>query len=357
MCEPTSAQLLHLTDQRTLHDTITVLRHHLPLTADGYRCRTADVWRILLGAAARHSTIEAVCADLLAAPAANTVRAHLSAQLAPLAIPDLERRWNAALASLVPDWLCQRPQAVAVDFHDESYYGRCDATAADNWVCRGEAHAGTTYFYRCATAYVIQREVRLTLAVVFVKPADDTVTLLDRLLTRVRAAGVRIRCLDADKGFCTTPVLRWLQVQQLPAIITVPIRGKQGGTRALCQGHASYRTTHTFRSAEHGELTVPVAVVRTFKRRRTGQRTAAWLVYVCLGVAEPPQRIRRRYRRRFGVESSYRLLEQVRARTTSPTAALRFLLMGLALLIVNIWIGLHWGFLQVPGRGPRRVAR
>ena len=100
-----------------------------------------------------------------------------------------------------------------------------------------------------------------------------------------------------------------------------------------------------------------MAVVRTFKRRRTGQRTAAWLVYVCLGVTDPPLRIRRRYRRRFGVESSYRLLEQVRARTTSPQAALRFLLMGLALLIVNIWIGLHWGFLQVPGRGPRRVAR
>ena len=357
MCEPTSAQPLHLTDQRTLHDTITVLRHHLPLTADGYRCRTADVWRILLGAAARHSTIEAVCADLLAAPAANTVRAHLSAQLAPLAIPDLERRWNAALASLVPDWLCQRPQAVAVDFHDEPYYGRCDATAADNWVCRGEAQAGTTYFYRCATAYVMQRDVRLTLAVVFVKPSDDKVMLLARLLAQVRAVGVRIRCLFADKGFCAIPVLRWLQGQRIPTIIAAPLRGKQGGTRALCQGRASYRTTHTFRSAEHGDLSVPVAVVRTSHRRRSGQRVGAWLLYVCLGVSDPPTRIRQRYRRRFGIESSYRLMEQVRARTTSPNAALRFVLMGLALLLINMWIRLHWQFLRVPGRGPRRVER
>jgi hypothetical protein len=354
---PTPDQPIRLTDQHTLHATMTVLQHHIPLTAAGYRCQTADLWRILLGAAARHSTIEAVCADLLEAPHANTVRGHLISQLLPQPIPHLECQWNDALATVTPAWLRACPQEVAVDFHDEPYYGRCDPADPDNWVCRGEAQAGTTYFYRCATAYVIQRDVRLTLAVVFVKPGDATVTLLDRLLTRVRAAGVRIRCLYADKGFCTTPVLRWLQAQQLPAIITVPVRGKQGGTRALCQGHASYRTTHTFRSAEHGELTVPVAVVRTFKRRRTGQRTGAWLVYVCLGVADPPQRIRRRYRRRFGVESSYRLLEQVRARTTSPQAALRFLLMGLALLIVNIWICLHWLFLQVPGRGPRRVAR
>jgi len=35
-------------------------------------------------------------------------------------------------------------------------------------------------------------------------------------------------------------------------------------------------------------------------------------------------------------------MEQVRARTTSPNPALRFLLMGVALLIVNMWIYLHW---------------
>ena len=50
-------------------------------------------------------------------------------------------------------------------------------------------------------------------------------------------------------------------------------------------------------------------------------------------------------------------MEQVRARTTSPNAALRFVLMGVALLLINIWIRLHWQFLRRPGRGPRRVAR
>jgi putative transposase len=203
----------------------------------------------------------------------------------------------------------------------------------------------------------MQRDVRLTLAVVFVKPDDGKVTLLERLLTRVRALGVRVRCLYADKGFCAIPVLQWLLVQHLPAIIACPIRGKQGGTRALCQGQRGYRRQHTFASAEHGTLTVPVAVVRTYQRRRAGQRTAAWLVYVCLQVADPPLRVRKRYRRRFGIESSYRLMEQVRARTTSPSAGLRFLLLGVALLIVNVWIHLHWQFLRVPGRGPRRVAR
>src|SRR5690349_24626446 len=100
-----------------------------------------------------------------------------------------------------------------------------------------------------------------------------------------------------------------------------------------------------------------VAVVRTYQRRRSGQHQVCWLLYVCLGVSGPLKWVRRRYRRRFGIETSYRLMEQVRARTTSPNPAVRFLLMGVALLIVNMWIRLHWLFLHLRGRGPRRVAR
>jgi IS4 transposase len=59
----------------------------------------------------------------------------------------------------------------------------------------------------------------------------------------------------------------------------------------------------------------------------------------------------------YTIESSYRLMEQARARTSSPNAALRFLLMGLALFLVNMWLRCHWLYLRVRGAGPRRVAR
>jgi hypothetical protein len=357
MREPTPAQSIRLTDQQTLHDTMIVARRHIPLTATGYRCQTDDLWRLLLAAAARRTTIEAVCADLTGAPDSNTVRGYLTDQLPPAGIAHLEQQWNSLRPTLIPDWLRDRPQEIAVDFHDEPYYGRDDPDDPDNWVCRGEARAGTTHFYRCATAYVLVQDVRLTIAVVFVKPRMDKVTILERLLQAVKRAGVAIKCLYADKGFCGIPVLRYLDRRRLPAIIALPIRGKQGGSRKLCHGHTSYRTAYTLKSAEHGSLTVPVAVVRTYQRRRSGQRQLRWLLYVCLRVGGPVVRVRRRYRRRFGIETGYRLMEQVRARTTSPNPALRFLLMGVALLIVNMWIRLHWLFLRLPGRGSRRVAR
>lgn len=357
MREPTPSRPIRLTDQQTLHDTMTVGQQHISLNANGYRCQTDDLWRILLAAAARHTTIEAACTDLERAPAANTVRSHLTEQLPEASIPDLQQQWNTLLSSLIPQWLRERPQEVAVDFHDEPYYGRDDPDDPENWVCRGEARSGTTRFYRCATAYLLLHDVRLTVAVVFVKPSMDTLTVLKRLLSAVRRAGLTLKCLFADKGFCSIPVLRYLSHCHIPAIIAMPIRGKHSGSRALCRGQKSYRTAYTLQSAAHGKLTVPVAVVRTYQRRRSGRRQLRWLLYVCLGVAGPLKRLRRRYRRRFGIESGERLMEQVRARTTSPNPALRFLLMGVALLIINMWICLHWLFLRLPGGGPRRVAR
>lgn len=144
----------------------------------------------------------------------------------------------------------------------------------------------------------------------------------------------------------------------LSVIMAAPIKGKTGGTKALCQGRQSYRTEHTFCSDEYGELTVPVMVVRTWNQRRDGTYQWAWLVYVLIHVPDLTARqVRKAYRRRFGIESSYRLLEQVRGRTTAHNPALRFLWMGMALLIGNIWIALHWTFLRRRGSGPRRVVR
>ena len=81
-------------------------------------------------------------------------------------------------------------------------------------------------------------------------------------------------------------------------------------------------------------------------------------MYVLLHMPDLALRnVRKLYRRRFGIESSYRMMEKTRARTTSHNAALRFLFMGLALLILNVWIALHWTYLRIRGPGPRRVAR
>ena len=68
-------------------------------------------------------------------------------------------------------------------------------------------------------------------------------------------------------------------------------------------------------------------------------------------------RLHDRLRRRFGIESGYRQLHQVRARTTSQNPAVRLLLVGLALLILNVYLALRriWLTVRHFGRRTRRL--
>jgi len=58
--------------------------------------------------------------------------------------------------------------------------------------------------------------------------------------------------------------------------------------------------------------------------------------------------------KRFGIESSYKLMNQARARTSTKKPVLRLLYVGLGLLLVNIWIYIQWTRLSIPRRGGRQ---
>lgn len=48
-------------------------------------------------------------------------------------------------------------------------------------------------------------------------------------------------------------------------------------------------------------------------------------------------------------------MRQVRAWTTSRNPALRFLLIALGFILVNLWLQLRWHFAQIPRRGARKI--
>ena len=66
---------------------------------------------------------------------------------------------------------------------------------------RDRARQGTTRFYRIASAYVIWRQVRLTLAVTYVLPEHPTLDVLKTLLQRVNRLDFQASVLYLDKGF------------------------------------------------------------------------------------------------------------------------------------------------------------
>jgi len=322
---------------------------HISLKSNGYQCDTEMLFNILFKAATESVSIETACNDLVNVIGGNTLRECLNEQLDVCDLREQENEMNLALAEGIPPEVFQKTLEVAFDFHDEPFYGKTPELRT--YACRGKAKQGTTRFFRFGSAYVIWRDIRLTLAVSYVFPENTPLETLKRLLFRLKCLNLRLGVLYLDKGFCSTAIIRYLKNQKQPTILACPIRGKSGGTRALCKGRKSYQTTYTFTDGTSAELVLKATLVAG----KNGKLRRKWLAFVVILVDWTPKKIYKRYRRRFGIECSYRMMRQVRVITTSKNPALRFFLLGFGLLLVNIWVRLRWVFVRKAGPGPKRV--
>lgn len=318
---------------------VKVLGEHIELDTNGYRINDEMAWDILLKASSEYRSIHDVCAELVDSVHHNTLREQLNQRFDVCTLLADEAAQNKALAATIPQTIRGERVDVAIDFHDEPYYGK----DAENrtYVCRTKAKAGTTRCWRVATAYVMKQGQRVTLALRYVLPEYTTLEVLQTLLWRVGQHGVGIKCLYLDKGFCSTAIIGYLERAGFKAVIACPIRGKTGGTRALCVGKHSYATTYCF-----GDGTIATICCVPLKR---GKKRLKWLLYVTINVNCKPSTVKVRYRRRFGIEASYRQMRQLRLFSTSRNPALRFFMYGLAFVLLNIWVLLRWKFTRHPG--------
>jgi hypothetical protein len=63
------------------------------------------------------------------------------------------------------------------------------------------------------------------------------------------------------------------------------------------------------------------------------------------------------YRKRFGIETSYRLKNLCRIRTNNKNPVLRLLFVGISFLLVNIWVNLLWRRISRKRKGSRLIYR
>jgi len=224
---------------------------------------------------------------------------------------------------------------LAIDLVLIPYHGQPDQDEEE--VKRSAAREGTTHFHCYATAYMVYKDQRITLAMTFVRKSDTMPKILGRLFKRLDVLKLRIKKVYLDKGFYSIGVIRFLKKRELAFIIPAITRQDQGVSK-LFTGHASRSTSYTLRSHKLGSETVDLAVVRKYSKGRYRRRRSKWFAYVTHRVKTHPLQIFQFYRRRFGIEASYRQMNRVRARTSSTDPALRLLYVGVAFLLLNLWV-------------------
>src|SRR3954466_4192667 len=301
----------HILDRRQVHRPAAEhLQAHLKFKDYKRKTSAPILWSLLLAAAARITSLSDACGRLDDAPSDETARQALLATL-----PDyctLQRQLNAALAGHLPKTLRKHLQRLAIDLTLIPYHGQ--PLGDLNEIYRGQAQSGTTHFHAYATAYVVRKGQRYTVALTGVKKGEALKDVIQRLLRQAASVGVRPRLLLLDRGFYSVAVIRYLQRARVPFLMPVVCHGRSPRQPGGPTGSYVFRTwktsgwsTHTLADAKRRTPTVSICVKcrnRRGERKRHGRQA---LIYAYWGYRPAsPDSVFVTYRTRFGIETSYR---------------------------------------------------
>ena len=331
------------------------IQRHLKFRDYSKKCVSSMILSVLLFAASRIRSIHDACQRLRRAPSDETIRQALKATL-----PDnkeLHRRINSALADRLPMCFFRSGQRVAMDLTEIPYHGQEYRDEAE--IRRGKPKSGTSHFHVYATAYVCQKGHRFTLAVVRVLKGEKMESVVKELLRLVRASGVKVRFLLLDKGFFTAEVVRYLQRARCPFLTPAFARGRKpktpqpGSLHELASRKRSGWASYSWRSSKGTRATVPIAISCKNYAGQRGRRGRRTRLYAYWGLTPgSTDWVSETYRKRFGIETTYRQMHEVRIRTSSRDPLLRFLFVAIALILRNIWVWCHLNWLALRrGRG------
>lgn len=336
------------------------LQQKVRLADHGPKCKAAVLWAVLFYAASRITSLAAACAGLRDAPSDTAAHDALLATLPAFA--ELQRRLNRVLQGDVPRALRRRRQPLAVDLTLVPYHGQ--PLHDPHEIYRSQAKSGTTHFHAYATAYVIRQGQRFTVALISVGRDDPLPSILSRLLAEAAKASIRPRYLLLDRGFCSVDVIRYLQAARYAWLMPLTLRGRKAdhpkgpsGSRVFAVWKKSGWGQYTMTNSDGRKARFRVCIKCRNRRGERGRQGREALVYAFGGPLNPSsyQWVKETYRSRFGIETSYRQMHQARIRTCTKDPLLRLLYVGVALVLRNVWVWLHWEVLAERRRGHRRI--
>jgi hypothetical protein len=278
--------------------------------------RTDETTRVLLLVSLDKAYIEGCAQNLHLC--GQTVRNHLKQQ-DPNQLLQLNQ---AVIEKMKKKGALNKPLNIAVDWHDIMYYGDPNAQG----IVGAMPKNGSCHAYRFATASVLLNRQRLTLAVT---PMFDRSALwhVKRLLACITKSRLRVKMLLFDRGYYSTELMRYLDDGGFRYIIHIPWHGAslkadvdRLHTTTSHKKRVSEQVTFRLVTMRQGDKLLIFATNSSLKRR--------W--------------IKRTFRKRWGIETSYRMIGLFLAKTTSKLYRLRLLYFFLAVVLYNLWV--LWNF-------------
>jgi Transposase DDE domain len=325
------------------------LRAALPWRDYGRLVTIGTLLDVLLLAAALVSTLSAVVKRFAFGFSHETARQAVNANLTTQ-----EELTNGLLDSLYlfgTRALRRRSWVVAIDEHRTPFYG--DRSTAG--VTGGQKKHGSKYAYGYVTAVLVHRRHRLTVGLIALTGGEKPHEVVAALLAQMEARGLQLRGVVLDSAFDSGETLLLLQERQLSYTVPLRRKGKSDNRRnAIWQLEVGTVTTVQWKTdATNKPVSTQAVVLRRPKdKEKKVYAFGGWGLEQARSAARRASLAKRWYRKRFGIETSYRQMNEAKAKTTKKDVRYRLLLIGLALLLRQVWVWLTGQVARARGLRP-----
>jgi hypothetical protein len=231
---------------------------------------------------------------------------------------------------------------VAIDLTFIPYYGKMT-----RWVNGGKPKQKTSYFHVWATLRVVSPARRFTIKAVPIKrgclDAASMAKTVSELLAEAKSLNLHVELVLLDKGFCWREVIAALKAsgykflaaakrdKEVKKAILDYFKTGKGEVRHFGKGKGEERVTfnltiHRFKKQRHKRVHNILEFYGAFATNLGfGEAMRVW------------ERLPEYYRRRWGIETGYRVDSGFRAMTTSKNEKLRFIYYQYMVFLENVW--------------------
>jgi hypothetical protein len=278
--------------------------------------KSDDTIRTLLLASLDNNYVEGCAQNLRIC--GQTVRNHLKTQNSQRLLQVNQQ----TIQEMKRKGALSKPLTLAVDWHDIMYYGDPKAKG----VVGTQRKNGSNHAYRFATISVLVNGQRLTLAAA---PMLSRCILwhVKHLLKNVFELGITVKLVLFDRGYYSTDLIRYLDDAGIKYIMHIPWHKDP-----LKAGVDTVYTTTTHKKARFEQATFRLVTLRQHDK----------LLIFATNTSFKPRRLHKTFRKRWGIETSYRMIGMFLAKTTSKLYRLRLLYFFLAVVLYNLWV--LWNF-------------
>jgi len=229
--------------------------------------------------------------------------------------------------------LRNRQAALAFDITDEPFYGKINGF----WIHPEQPVRGCTGCFKFLTMSVVNRDNKLILGSLPVSRGADIVNLIMELLQQARTF-VRPEILLFDRGFDNLELLARLQEAKVKYQI---LWRKQAWATKILKEMKRGEVKEIIRirkySKDKSKYTVKVRYVFIKMYRRFASGKAYNWVFATNTRQKSQHFYVDKYRKRWGIETVFRVLDNIQIKTTSKNEVIRYFINMFCCLVYNLW--------------------